>query len=198
VSDPLYISSGKTVRIRPDFSEHPVKIPLPRDRRLAVIVLAFVCIWGAIGTIGTFGIPAVLAQNTQGIVRLWPYMLALVMTITVLYFGWTAMRLYVSNDTITIDNGQVCFTRVELFSKSSWCEPIAAYQGVRNREISTKVNNKAVTYQVVEIIHPANGKTLPVFIDKGASLPAHILSDLATSLGLPVLKKDSHSPEQPC
>lgn len=187
MSSLLYIPSKKTVRIRPDFSQKPITIELPRDRRFATFVLAIVCFWGAIGTVGTFGIPAVLTALTPGLLKLLPFALAFISTGSVLYFGWMAMRLYVSNDTITIDQDEACLMRIQLFSKTRCCEPVSAYTGLQSRSLSTQVNNKAVTYQIVEMVHQEAEKTLPIFIDKGTSLPIHIVQDLSASLGLKII-----------
>ncbi len=181
----LYLPPGKTVRIRPDLSEYPIRIEMPRDRRLAIIILAFVCIWGAIGTVGTFSIPAVLTASTSGLWKLLPYMLALASSIAVLYFGWLAMRLYVSNDTILLYDDHLVLTTYTLFHKMHKTMRFDEFLGVRSREVSSGEGESARTYQLIELVHRDEKHTLPVYLQKSSHPPKDLLLDYARRFKLP-------------
>ncbi len=191
----LYIPPGKTLRIRPDFSDNPVVIRLPRDRRLAMVLLVLVCLWGAIGTVGTFGIFAALTREAGGFARLWPPALALVVTGCILLIGWKALRLYVSENIIVINDGRVCLKRRSLWSTQDWCEPLSGYKGLAGRTLKTKKNARGLPYQIVELVHRQKEKTLPVFVDQGSSIPSYLMDDIANGLGIQVLR-DNRKPHK--
>lgn len=176
---------GEPVRLRPDLTHLPVRFSLPIDRRPAVTVLAAVCLWGAIGTVFTFRQLSPLTELRSEAAMGLAYALGFLISAAIFYLGWRALRLYVAEQEIEIDAEAVRYSGRRLFSSPRWREPLRSYQGIRHRTIAAEGDR--LPWQIIEIVHTRPGRTLPLFAERGAHLPGHLLRDAAHRLCLPVI-----------
>ncbi len=181
----LHIPSGKTVAIRPDLFEHPLRIELPRNRRPAWITLALLSLWGAFGTVGLFF--GLARLSTQSGPWFWlPLALAMIATLIAIYIGVLAMRLYVSNDTILLFEDHAKITSYSLFGKTAWTAQLDEYDHVRCRQITSDANANQKPYQLIELVHHNEDMTLPLYLEKTPHPLPHIAEKFADRFKLPV------------
>ena len=186
MNDLLYLPSKRTVRIRPDLHDNPMRAELPRDRRAARIILALVSIWGAVGTVGLFHGLANLT-TTIGLGFMSALVLAWAITAVAILFGVLAMRVYVSNDAIILNDKDVQLTTYSMFGKRRWRAPYSEFRGLRLSQTKAGSGAKAITYQLIELAHPDEDKTLPIYLAKSSHPPRQFLQELADRLGVAVL-----------
>jgi hypothetical protein len=183
MNDLLYIPSGRTVTVRPDMSENPVRIELPRNKRPAWIALALVSVWGAVGVVGQFHGLARLSTNT-GLTLMAILTIATISTYIVIHIGVLAMRSYVTNDTILLFDDHVEFTAWSLFGKTKWSAPLSEYQGVQTRELPAGDPSNDKPYQIIELVHPDKNRTLPLYLEKSRHPSTGVFDKLADRFGL--------------
>ena len=179
----LYIPPNRTVSVRPDISENPMRIELPRNKRPSFITLALVSIWGAVGVVGLFHGLARLSANTD-VTLMSSLSIAFISTYIATHIGVLAMRSHVTNDTILLFDDHVEFTAWSLFRKTKWSAPLSEYQGVRTRELPASDQSNDKPYQLIELAHPDKNRTLPLYLEKSRHPSTGIFDKLADRFGL--------------
>ena len=131
----LELTPSRKIRIWPDYSILPIEIELPRRRRVAVFLMAVICIIAS----GLFMLymmltPMVLTQSNLA------FLISFAVTLAVLLLGWRAMRQYVIRDKLTIsrEGVEVIFRGIVCDSRLHW--PLDACKGLRRREV--RLNGK--------------------------------------------------------
>jgi hypothetical protein len=179
-------AKSKPPRIRLSLApkDRPVSFELPRDKSLPVLIMVLVSIWGAVGIVGNFLLIAPMTEKAHGAALLVPYGLAALVTIVIVGLGWLALRLYVREDIVTIGEDEIIHRSPRLWGENVWREPLANYRGLRASALEIDIGAKKLTYQLVELVHESDEeKTIPVFIERGTSLPQHLLRQMQSELG---------------
>lgn len=179
-------AAGDLVPIRPDFGASPVVIRLPVDRRLAVFVLALVCLWGAVGTIAGFRLLAPMTERTRDFEMLLPFLLALLVSGAIMTVGWRALRLYVGEQQMEIHGDFIRCRRPGLLADLRWREPLAAYSGVRLVTIATEAEDRP--WRLVELVHDRRDRTVPLYLERSRQPLTRLATDLAERLGKPIIR----------
>ncbi len=97
---------------------------------------------------------------------------------------------------LAITPDEVKVRKKTLFGARSWNEPLSRYRGVRLRE--TQVRDQGVgniestrRYQIVELVHDDDAKTVPLFVSQDSDPPRELHEAFARRLRLPTLSPDS-------
>jgi hypothetical protein len=179
---------GEPVSVQPDLARLPLQVRLPVDRRPAVAVLAVVCLWAAVGSVLTFRLLTPLIDAGAPSDLALAFAIALVVSAVILYAGWRALRLYVAEQEIEIDEREVRNRGRSLWGATEWREPLGQYRGLRLHELPAA--DGGPPWQVIEFVHPEAARCLPLLARRSRQPPRQPGRSLAERLQLPVIAGD--------
>lgn len=173
-----------------DLSVLPVTVPLPTPRGQSLSLIIFSVIWLVITA--AIILPAVIGQVDDEPV-LWIF-LVVFPAIGLLVLG-IGIRGYATKRSLTISRTSVKFSEKTWFGRLlEWEEPRSAYDGVRHETRIVRRNKKSYTYQVIELVHPSDRRTVPLYVKRGSMVPRSQLEAYAEILEVPILGGEDGAP----
>jgi hypothetical protein len=175
----------KTTRPNADLSRLPAEVPLVPARMLAVFLILIGSIWLAI--VSGIVFPIFLSERTADI-GTWAMAISFPLVgVGMLLFGIFQLGITRS---LNISRTNIGFKERSLLGTKSWQEPLSRYQGVRHYAREIKREESSNFFQIIELAHPDEGRTVPLYVQPGMTMPRAKIEDYASALDLPVLGED--------
>jgi len=168
----IKINSGDDEPFAVDIEQFPTKIMLAgQGLGLSLIPFAFFLLVASFFVLG-LGIALMLGA-------------ALVAFLA--YALWRGGR----QNSLVFERTHVVVTEVGLFKDNVWEVPYKEFKGVYMRKRRAKSGSSRTTYQIIELKHPDDEKTLPLFVDKTRKTPTERWQNYAKLFDIPPLREET-------
>ena len=167
-------------RLKVDLEDRSEEIDLSPSRAVAIAQLVFGGVWLC------FTVPFIFAFGGAPI-----YVMAFVAMFPLLGVGMVvgSLSMLLRRRFVRFERDCVWVKERKWFTTEEWYAPYSDYEGVLWREHTRRSKNSSTTFQIIELKHPEDDKTLPLLVTTKKKSPRQDWNDYAHKLGLTALRE---------